>query len=267
MTRWLLLCFALVATSTAAQSPIDAELPPEDRGRVIAQEGERRDTGFGDTVTELTMTLTNAAGRERRRRLTWQTLEVNKQGVGNRSLTVFHEPRDIAGTAFLSHTVLTGEDKQWLYLPALKRVKRIAASNRSSAFVGSEFAYEDLLSDDVERFDYLWLRDEPCGEWQCHVVERTPRYRNSGYSKQIVWIDQEAFRITQVEYYDRTSQRLKTLSFDDYRRYRDRYWRAHRLRMDNHQSNKSTVLDFSTFEFKTGLSERDFDPAVLRRVR
>lgn len=251
----------------AADTVIDTSLPPEARGRAIAEESERRDSGFGDTVTELTMTLTNAEGRTRTRRLTWQTLEGTGRNEGDKSLTVFHEPRDIEGTAFLSHTQSDRDDDQWLYLPALKRVKRIASSNKSSAFVGSEFAYEDLLSDEVAKFDYRWLKDTSCGGWQCFVVERRPRYANSGYTRQVVWIDQEAFRPIKIEYYDRQDRLQKTLIFEDYRQYLDRYWRAHVMRMNNHQAQKTTVLSFSDFEFQTGLTERDFDPSMLRRLR
>lgn len=252
------------AGAAVCAAAIDTVVPPAERGRAIAKEVERREQGFGDTVTELTMTLSNNEGRERSRRLTWQTLEVNEPNEGDRSLTVFHEPRDIEGTAFLSHTHIDRDDDQWLYLPALKRVKRIASSNKSSAFVGSEFAYEDLLSVEVENFDFLWLRDEACGEWQCHVVERRPRYDNSGYSRQVVWIDQSEFRPMKIEYYDKKERLQKKLVFENYRRYLDRYWRAHLMRMDNRQTQKTTVLSFSSFEFQTGLTARDFDPSRLR---
>jgi len=252
---------------TVFADAIDPDLLPAERGRAVAEEIERREQGFGDTITELTMMLTNAEGRERTRRLTWRTLEVNDANEGDKSLTVFHEPRDIAGTAFLSYTHVFRDDDQWLYLPALKRVKRIASSNKSSAFVGSEFAYEDLLSDEVEKFDYLWLKEEPCGEWQCHVIERRPRYENSGYSKQVVWIDRQEFRPTRIEFYDQKRRLQKTLEFEGYRHYLERYWRAHTMRMVNHQTKKTTVLSFSTFEFQTGLTARDFDPSVLRRMR
>lgn len=268
MKVWIGLLPCLVwGGSLAAEAVIDPALSPEERGRAIAEEVTRRDQGFGDTVTELAMTLTNAEGRERTRRLTWKTLESREEGQGDRSLTLFHEPRDIEGTAFLSHTHIDSDDDQWLYLPALKRVKRVASSNMSSAFVGSEFAYEDLLSDEVEKFDYRWLRDEDCANWQCYVVERRPRYANSGYARQIVWIDQGEFRPIRIEYYDSKERRQKTLVFEDYRQYLDRFWRAHSLRMENHQTQKATVLSFSDFEFQTGLSERDFDPSVLRRLR
>ena len=263
--QWL--WFGVFLSGVAFGQTIDENAPPAEKGRAIAGAAEARDEGFGDTVTELTMTLVNAEGRERRRRLTWQTLEVDESNEGDKSLTLFHEPRDIEGTAFLSHTRIDRDDDQWLYLPSLKRVKRIASANKSSAFVGSEFAYEDLLSVEVEKFDHRWLRDEPCGDWQCYVVEQRPRYENSGYTKQIVWIDQIEFRPIKTEFYDRRERHLKTLWFDAYRRYLDRYWRAHRMRMENHRTHKTTVLEFSDFAFQTGLGERDLDPSALRRLR
>ncbi len=253
--------------AAAAQDAIEQANTPQEKGREIAREVERRNEGFGDSVVELTMTLANQEGRERTRRLTWKTLEVDMPGEGDRSLTVFHEPRDIEGTAFLTHTHIDRDDDQWLYLPSLKRVKRIASANKSSAFVGSEFAYEDLLSDEVEKFDYLWLRDEACGEWRCYVVERRPEYRDSGYSRQVVWIDQSQFRPVRIDYYDHKDRLLKTLEFEDYRLYLDRFWRSHRMQMNNVLTGKQTTLAFGDFEFQSGLADRDFDPAALRRLR
>lgn len=240
-------------------------ISPEDKGREIAVEAHRRDQGFGDTTTEITMRLMSSDGRIRERRLTWQTLEV--VGDGDKSLTVFHEPRDIAGTAFLSFTHIDGPDDQWLYLPSLKRVKRIASANQTSSFMGSEFAYEDLLSDEPERFDYRWLRDEACGDSSCFVVERRPRDPDSGYSKQVVWIDELEYRTIKIEYYDRNGEDQKTLSFDSYRQYLGKFWRALELRMENHQTEKATLLTFDDYAFQTGLTERDFDPNALRNLR
>lgn len=251
----------------ASQSIIDPALAPAAKGRAIAEEVIRRDDGFMDTVVDLQMTLGNAEGRERTRNLTWSMLESDDPGEGDRSLTVFHEPRDIAGTAFLSHTRIDSDDDQWLYLPSLKRVKRIAAANKSSAFVGSEFAYEDLLSEEIERFDYLWLRDEDCGDERCFVIERRPKYDDSGYLRQIVWIDQAGFRPRRIDYFDLRDRSLKTLTFHDYRLYLDRFWRAQELRMENVRSGKFTVLQFGEFQFRTGLTGQDFDPSALRRLR
>lgn len=253
--------------ATGAPAASDAAPSPDARGLAIAEEMARREEGFGDSTAELRMTLTNNEGQERVRRLTWKTLEAIKPGEGDKSLTVFHEPRDIEGTAFLSHTYIDREDDQWLYLPSLKRVKRIASVNKSGSFVGSEFAYEDLLSDEVEKFDYLWLRDEACGNWQCFVIERRPRYRNSGYSRQIVWVDRNEYRPVRIEYYDTRDRLEKVLTLTDYQLHEERWWRAHTLRMTSELSGKSTLLTFSDIQFRTGLSPRDFDPGALRLLR
>ena len=101
-----------------------------------------------------------------------KVLEVEDDG--DRSLFIFDEPRDVAGTAMLVHSHKDAADDQWLYLPALTRVKRISSSNRSGSFMGSEFAYEDMSVPEVEKFTYRYLRDEPCGELTCTVVERFP---------------------------------------------------------------------------------------------
>lgn len=264
----LLLCFSLGSTAQeVAPDASDLAVSAEDKGWAIAVEADRRDRGFGDSATELTMVLTNAEGRERTRRLSWKTLEVNEPGEGDKSLTVFYEPKDIEGTAFLSYTHTDRDDDQWLYLPSLKRVKRIAAANKSSAFMGSEFAYEDLLSDEVEKFDYRWLQDDPCGEWQCFVIERRPRYEHSGYTRQILWLDQSEYRPVKTEFFDRKDRLQKTLKYQDYHLYQERFWRAHQMRMENHQTGKTTVLSFVPFEFQTGLTAQDFEPAMLRRLR
>lgn len=254
----------VAAAAASASAPLPDQAQPEARGRAIAERADRRDDGFGSSLTRLDMVLENAEGRTRTRRLTWKTLEVAE---GDRSLVVFHEPRDIAGTALLSHSRPGGDDDQWLFLPALKRVKRIAAANRTSAFVGSEFSYEDLMPERLDDFDYRWLRDEACGEWSCHVIERRPRYADSGYSKQELWLDREALRLLRVDYYDGRDRLLKTLSASDFRIYQDRYWRAHTLIMNNLLTGKRTRLAFEPFEFGAGLDARDFEPAALRRLR
>jgi hypothetical protein len=260
----MVVCISVLLTATSSAQAPDA-ISPEDRGREVANEARRRDEGFGDTVTEITMQLMSADGRVRERSLTWQTLEVI--GDGDKSLTIFHEPRDIAGTAFLSFTHINEPDDQWLYLPSLKRVKRIAAVNQSSSFMGSEFSYEDLLSDEVERFDYQWLRDEPCESMTCFVLERRPRYADSGYSRQVVWIDQSEYRTVKIEYYDLREDHEKTLTLGSYRQYLEKFWRAQEFRMENHQTQKTTLLTFAPYRFQTGLTDRDFDPNALRSLR
>jgi len=235
------------------------------RGLEIAQEADRRDTGWSDQTANMTMVLRNRTGQESTRTMRLKTLEVEDDG--DKSLTIFDEPRDVEGTAFLSFTHALEPDEQWLYLPALKRVKRISSSNKSGPFMGSEFAYEDISSQEVEKYTYNWLRDEDLEGRSAFVVERFPQYEHSGYTKQVVWIDQEMYQPLKVEFYDRKGSLLKTLTSTDYQQYLDKYWRTSSMHMINHQTGKETTLTWTDYEFQSGLSDRDFNQNSLQRAR
>ena len=240
----------------------------EEKGLRIAIEADDQDTGFGDSEVTMVMVLRNRHGEESVRDFRTRTLEVADNG--DKSLAMFDEPADIKGTALLTFSHKTGSDDQWLYLPALKRVKRISSENKSGSFVGSEFAYEDLSSQEVEKYAHRWLADEPCPgapELTCWVSERSPVDKNSGYSREQAWLDQQQYRVWKIDYYDRKDTLLKTLTFADYREYLGQFWRAHRMSMVNHQTGKSTDLSFDDFAFRTGLTDRDFDQKALSRAR
>ncbi|MEM6639763.1 MAG: outer membrane lipoprotein-sorting protein [Pseudomonadota bacterium] len=260
MTRTLsVLCAALCfAVPASAQTP-------EERGLEIALEADRRDAGFGDTKVVMEMTLRNKNGDERTRQMRSQSLEVADDG--DKSLIVFNDPADVKGTALLTFSHKEGQDDQWLFLPALKRVKRISSSNKSGPFVGSEFAYEDLSSQEVEKYTYKYLRDEDVDGEAYFVVERYPVDKKSGYTRQVAWIDQMHYRSHKVEFYDRKKSLLKTLTSSDFERYLDKHWRPLRMEMVNHQTGKSTVLSFRDYAFKTGLSEKDFTRNSLQKAR
>lgn len=260
MQKWLLLIPLLILLCPE----LHAETP-EEKGYAIAVEADKRDNGWGDQVADMVMILRNKQGEESRRTLHISTLEV--QGDGDKSLTIFDEPRDIKGTAFLSFTHPLTPDDQWLYLPALKRVKRISSANKSGPFVGSEFAYEDLTSQEIEKYSYKWLRDEELDGKKCFVIERIPAYEHSGYTRQIAWIDQEIYRPLKVEFYDRKNALLKTLTIKGYKKYLDKYWRPDSMLMVNHQTGKETELIWKNYKFNNGLTDRDFDQNTLKRSR
>ena len=237
----------------------------EEKGYEIAARSDRSDRGFGDSVVELQMILRNAAGQETSRTLKISTLEVPDEDVGDKSLVVFDSPKDIDGTALLSHAKILDPDDQWLYLPALKRVKRISSANKSGPFVGSEFAFEDFTAIELNKYDYKWLGEEEVEGVMMDIVERFPRYENSGYARQVAWVDQEIFQIRRVDFYDRRGDLLKTLELQDYRDY-DGVWRSHTFLMINHKTGKSTDLIYSNYRFKTGIDDKDFVKGVLKRI-
>lgn len=270
----VLLGAALLATPAYAQEgtafaddPIARGDTPESiKGYEISARSDRTDAGFGDSKVDAVMILRNAAGQTTERSLSFSTLEKEDESVGDKSLVIFNSPRDVEGTALLSHAKILDPDDQWLYLPALKRVKRISSANKSGPFVGSEFAFEDFTITELNKFTYSYAREEEVDGVMMDVVERFPRYEKSGYTKQISWIDQDIYQARKVEFYDRRGGLLKTLTLSDYREY-DGVWRAQKFTMVNHKTNKETDLVYSDFQFKTGLDAGDFVKGVLQRVR
>jgi len=262
----VLVTFALPALTILAGESGAAE-DTVARGEAIAREWDGRARGFGDTRATLKMILENRQGKQSERRLRIEILEAADENDGDKSLVVFDYPRDIKGTALLSFSHILEPDDQWLYLPALKRVKRISSNNKSGPFMGSEFAYEDISSQDLKKYDYKWLRDESCGTSECYVLEQRPLYKKSGYTRQVAWYDKEEYRLHHIDYYDRKDALLKTLSFNKYQKYLDKYWRAHDMYMVNQQTGKKTRLVYENFEFKTGLTDKDFTQNRLKRMR
>ena len=264
------LCLAL-PLAAALLIPGDARAEtPEEKGLAIAVEADKRDLGWGDIRVDGEMVLRDASGRESRRTYENLFLEVPSPDLGDKSIIVFDSPRDIRGTGLLTHAEIEPkDDNQWLYLPAIKRVKRISSSNRTGKFVSSEFSYEDLGSQEVNDYDYKWLRDEPCPgaeDLTCFVSESYPKNQRSGYSKRVSWTDQTEYRLMMVEFYNRRGDLEKVLSFHGYQQYLDQYWRAGKLTMVNKQTGKETDLISTNYRFKTGLEDGQFVSQALPRM-
>lgn len=256
------LALSLAVSLTLLSMNVNAETPQQ-KGLRIAQEADAKDTGFSDSTANMVMTLKNRAGKSSRRIIRIKTLEGKG---GDKSLSLFDEPSDVKGTAMLTFSHGLKADDQWLFLPALKRVKRINSRNKSGPFMGSEFAFEDLSSQEVEKYKYKYLKEEPCGQgWKCHVLERIPAYKYSGYSKQITWLDTKELRPVKIAFYDRKNTLLKTLQSTGFKQYLGKFWRPSLMSMVNHQTGKSTTLQWSNYKFKTGLSSRDFNKKSLAR--
>lgn len=250
--------------STLLSVPVFSQTA-EEKGLAIAKKVADLDSGWGDSTVNLMMTLKNQQGEKSVRAIRLKSLEV--EGDGDKSMSIFDTPRDVKGTAFLSFSHAVKPDDQWLYLPALKRVKRISSGNKSGPFMGSQFSYEDLASFEVDKYHYKYLRDEKLNGIDTSVVENYPNYKYSGYKRQIVWIDKKRHIPLQVEYYDRKNELLKVLQFDGYVQFKNKYWRAHKQIMSNKQNGKTTSLKMSNFKFDNHLKKKDFSKSALKRAR
>jgi len=265
LTKKILISAVAGLCLTLASNASFALTLEEKKGLDISVEAKNRDLGWQDSTSDMLMLLRNKQGQESIREVKMKTLEVLNDG--DKSLTIFNKPRDVKGTAFLSFSHPVVSDEQWLFLPALKRVKRISSRNKSGPFMGSEFAFEDLSSFEVEKYTYKYLGEEELNGLTNFKVEQYPVDENSGYTRRIVWIDTLEYRVHKIDFYDRKDSLLKTLTFSDYKQYLDKYWRADKQEMVNNQNGKSTVLKWSNYEFKTGLTESDFNRNSLKRAR
>ncbi|MEM6415530.1 MAG: outer membrane lipoprotein-sorting protein [Pseudomonadota bacterium] len=260
------LAVALTSVAYAQDADPLASDDSKARGYAVAERSDKTDAGYGSSSVNLTMTLTDPRGRETVRELQIDTLEKQGEGNGDWSLTRFFSPPDVEGTVFLSQARLLDDDNQWLYLPGLRRVKRISSSNKSGPFLGSEFAYEDLTASEIGKYDYVYLGRETLDDGtEVDKVECTPRYARSGYTKLHCYFDTEVFQARRFEFFDRGGNLFKTLELEDYRQYPNGYWRAHRQVMQNRLTGKSTTLSFGDFDFDVDLNRRDFEPSALDR--
>jgi outer membrane lipoprotein-sorting protein len=230
---------------------------PEQRGMEIALETERRDSGFEDYVVDGQMILKSASDATGERRFTMYTLETRDDG--DKRLVTFHEPKDLNGMISLTYSHGLQPDDQWIYLPALRRTKRLAARDKTGSFAGSEFAFEDIGTWEVKKYSYRYQRDEVLDGNKTFVVENTPAYPYSGYSKIMEWVDQEIYHPRRLLYYD------LELRFYDYRQYADRYWRPQRAVMTNLQTGAVSTIEWSDYRFRTGLEEAALRPNLIRR--
>ncbi len=255
---------------SAAQAPVFAQSAPTDpvaRGRAIAADAARRLEGFIDYQVSVRMLLVHPGSGQDVREMRVRNIEMPAQG--ERSLVDFDSPLDLRGTALLTHSNVGQEDAQWLFLPALKRVKRIAGRNRSGPFVGSEFAFEDLTEQQFGRYTYRYIDAQRLADGVlCDRVERVPLDVDSGYSRQIAWYDVEARRLRRIDFFDRRGNPAKTYTASEFRLYAGRWWRPLRMRMNSLSSGKYTELVWGEFRFGTGLSaDKDFNVATLQRSR
>lgn len=237
----LLTAMAALAAPAFVASPGFAAPDPA----AIMRQSRQMRRGLTNSVSDVTMTI-RAGGRNTTRKMRQFVLEV--AGSGNQTINVFSSPADVQGISVLTHSALNGSDQQWLYLPSVGRVKRISSSNRSGAFVGSDFAYEDLSSFEVEKYAYTGAEDTTSQGKRAIAVTYKPTYSGTGYTQLRAFLDTETYQPMQIHYFNRRGEHAKTLSLSGYKSYASGgAWRPHRIEMQDHGAGSSTRIDFSAY--------------------
>jgi hypothetical protein len=266
------------ATGSGEAAPSEPKPEPsadetaEQKGQRLAQESSDQESGWRWQSANGRMVLLDAQGNRNERAFESRILEDQDKSDEEtlRGIIVFKHPPDIENTALLTIGQKVADDYQWLYLPALKRVKRISGSSKTGSFVGSEFSFEDLSARDIDDYTHIWLAQEPCpgaAELTCEVVERRPKDSESGYSKIVTWQESETFRAFKSDFYDRKGALLKTLTVNRHQLFKDRWWRSTELTMVNHVNGKSTQMLWGNYDFDTPLKEGDFTVRALERLQ
>ena len=218
-------------------------------------------SGYKTSLSQTTMILKNAQGVENVRKLEFKKIEGEN---GDKSLLTFLYPDDLKGTKLLSFEVLGSDDKQWLYLPSLKRVKRISSRNKSGSFMASEFSYEDISSQNYKNYSYSGEAEEVTKDGAKYFkVTRIPIDANSGYSKQVVWVDTKSFLAKYGEYFDKQNRLLKKINFSEYKLI-DGIQRIVKINIENVQNKKSSSLTWDEDTINSGISSGEVSKRALK---
>ncbi|WP_417335635.1 outer membrane lipoprotein-sorting protein [Halobacteriovorax marinus] len=256
-------CLILILSLGASHSFAETT---EEKGLRIAKEAEARNNGFIGDESDLEMILIDAYGSKIIRKMQGKVLEVENDG--DKSLNIFLNPKDVKGTKMLTWSHKKDDDNQWLYLPSLKRVKKISSRNKSSSFMGSEFSYEDIGSQEIEKYKFNFIKDGKSADGEdVHIIERVP-VANSGYSKQVVQISKKHLNAVHVSYYDRKNELLKTADMSDFKKYTvagKELWRASNIHMKNVQTKKESIFKWNNRKLGVKFKENLFTKRALKR--
>lgn len=232
-------------------------------GLEVAENVEDRDTG--DTTHALVeMRLVDAGGDTKNRIIEQYGREENDL---MRNVIIFHRPPSVEGTRFLTIERADREDDQWIYLPALDRVRRIAGSEGGDSFMGTDFTYDDLEGRDIEEYNYELLREERVGDWDTYVVETVPKPEtDSQYSRLLQYVDKNSWIPVKIEFYDQEENLLKMNRVHRMEKVQG-YWTIIENTMENVQSEHRTELQVTNFRYNENLPEGLFTVNFLETGR
>lgn len=254
----------LLLLSTIA--PVYAqEVPGEPTGREIAVFVDEREDG-DDQISEANWTLTNSKGKTRKRHTLryWKDYDGN-DGLSSKSFIYFNFPPDVKDTTFLSWSQEDAEadDDQWIYLPALRKVRRIASGDKENSFMGSDIIYDDMADREVEEDSHKLLRVEEENGTKFYVLESIPKKVKYIYSKKLRWVNAENWTEPRIEFYDRKGRLLKIWTTDWAQI--DGIWNWQRTVVENQLTGHKTELMISNVRFNQNIKESVFTERSLRK--
>ena len=222
---------------------------------------------LNDEHALIAMRLVNEGGREKLRTLSIDTLATAADR--HKLLLRFLAPPDITGTGLLVWENGDAEDDQWLYIPASRKVKRIPASSKKNRFMGTDFAYEDMLPEALTQHAYTVVRSDDVEGHDTFVIEARPstpdQARDSGYSRRTLWIRKDSYVTVRIEYHDKAGRLLKVLTPREYVNVLGTAWRANEIEMRHVAVGTRTIMRVERRTLNSGVRETFFTELELTR--
>jgi hypothetical protein len=218
----------------------------------------------------ITMSIVSDKGQTRERKITMAT-KLYDGGKTEKRIYRFLSPADVKGTGVLVFDYATDADDVWVFLPALRKTRRIVSSQRSQSFMGSEFSYGDLNIPPLDDFDYKLVKEEDMGGEACWVIDAIPKSRSiaegEGYGKKTYWISKQKHAVRQGLYYDLDGKLLKELKTNDVKLLdaKNGRYRAMRMEMINKQNGRRSVFASEKVVLAPETKDEYFTPAYLER--
>ncbi len=256
--KTLKLKLIVIATLIVASFSANAQLT----GRQIIDKTYNRPTG-DDQTSNLTMTLVNKTGSERVRKIKRFTKDFGKV---DKKIMFFLSPADVKNTSFMNWTYDddSKSDDQWIYLPALKKIKRISSDSKSDYFMGSDFTYDDLGDRKLDDDTHKLLREESVNGKPCYVVESVSKDEDYMYSKTITWVRKDNFVSVKKEFYDEDGELLKILTIKKIEKISG-FWIVTHSEMKNVQKNHQTTMMLSDVKVNSGVPASKFTERMMMR--
>jgi outer membrane lipoprotein-sorting protein len=225
---------------------------------------------YADSTSDTTMTLTNKSGQQRVRK-TFGTSKLDANGIDNKRMTRFLEPTDVKGTVSLLVEHSDKDDDIWIYLPSVKKVRRLISSNKKDSFVGTDFSYGDVIGHKVKEWNHTLVKEEDIDGKTCYVIESTPKdatvKTNTGYSKRVGWIQKDNFVTVKAIAYDEAGELLKEAKYSHWKEVDTvkHKWQAGILEAKNLQTGHSTVITIDQFKVNNGVKDDFFTTRYMEQ--
>jgi outer membrane lipoprotein-sorting protein len=231
-------------------------------GLQIIENVYNRETG-NDMQSDLTMSLINARGDQRVREIKQFIRDFGKM---EKKIMFFVSPADVRNTSFMNwgYDEAGKDDDQWIYLPALKKIKRISSESTSDYFMGSDFTYDDLGDRYPTEDTHKLLREVKKDEEDCYVVESIPKDEEYMYSRTVSWVIKDKWIGLKKDFYDEDGELLKTLTVNKYDKIGN-YWTILSSEMSNIQKDHTTKMELSDIKLDAGISATKFTERMMKR--